>query len=599
MSKLIIILVVFCFSCTYATKNETAEQGVVFETSFETSKKYDNPFADVEVRVIFNNNGNHWTVPAFWAGGNKWTVRFAPPVVGKYGYRVECSDESNTDLNGKEHSLKVVTYKGNNPLIKHGPLKISDNKQHFEYSDGTPFFWLGDTWWKGLSKRISFDGFKHLVNDRKTKGFSVVQIIAGSYPDEPAFDIRWENEGGMPYEENYECVNPAYFDHVDRRIECLVDAGIVPAIVGGWGWHMPSTGTEKMKKHWQYLVARYGAYPVIWIVGGEAGGPEWASVAEYLRSIDPYHRLMTVHPYPGSGRRHIANDAVIDFDMIQAGHGGFYGTNAAYGVWQATAANTVSKLMSSYSKTPTMPVVIGEVTYEGHMMTNGSEVQRQVFWSSVLAGSAGHTYGAGGIWQMNSDSERGAEYEYTPWFEAMHLPGSAQLGIGKKFLEEYPWQQFEPHPEWVEPHAVAMYEPHEEWYDDSREFELRGGRWDLPYAAGIPGEVRMIYIPGHYYDWSTPTVKGLECDVPYHTFLFNPASGKRYGVGVLVYTKTPETFKGKSYATKYPSPVMHENPHVIPAIEIPEIIILSQDEYKLPRLPAPQDWVLVLEKVKL
>ena len=82
----------------------------------------------------------------------------------------------------------------------------------------------------------------------------------------------------MPYEKDYARVNPAYFDYADRRIEHLVEAGIVPAIVGGWGWHMPAVGVEKMNRHWRYLIARYGAYPVVWIIGGEAAGrsgPRW------------------------------------------------------------------------------------------------------------------------------------------------------------------------------------------------------------------------------------------------------------------------------------------------------------------------------------
>jgi hypothetical protein len=43
---------------------------------------------------------------------------------------------------------------------------------------------------------------------------------------------------------------------------------------------------------------------------------------------------------------------------------------------------------------------------------------------------------------------------------------------------------------------------------------------------------------------------------------------------------------------------MHENPNVVPAVEIPPVTILPGGDYKLGRLPAPQDWVLVLERVK-
>ncbi len=41
-------------------------------------------------------------------------------------------------------------------------------------------------------------------------------------------------------------------------------------------------------------------------------------------------------------------------------------------------------------------------------------------------------------------------YGTIPWDDAMNLPGSHQVGLGKKLLEEYPWQNFQPHPEWAE-----------------------------------------------------------------------------------------------------------------------------------------------------
>lgn len=45
-----------------------AEQWVVFETSFTSVRKYDNPFLDVQVDVVFSQGDRKWVVPAFWAG---------------------------------------------------------------------------------------------------------------------------------------------------------------------------------------------------------------------------------------------------------------------------------------------------------------------------------------------------------------------------------------------------------------------------------------------------------------------------------------------------------------------------------------------------
>jgi hypothetical protein len=167
---------------------------------------------------------------------------------------------------------------------------------------------------------------------------------------------------------------------------------------------------------------------------------------------------------------------------------------------------------------------------------------------------------------MNSETIHGSDaYETTPWHVAMHFPGSAQLGLGKGLLEKYPWWRFEPHPEWVEPHSTTLFEPHAEWYDNHKAWADRNGRWDLPYAAGIPGEVRFIYIPGNNsYQLTAPTVQHLEPDTTYRAFLFDPVWGKRFDLETV--DKTAPSASG--------------------------------EVYRPPQLPSPQDWILVLERVK-
>ena len=72
-------------------------------------------------------------------------------------------------------------------------------------------------------------------------------------------------------------INPAYFDAADLRIQYLVEKGLVPCIVGCWGYHLPMYGEPAMKKHWRNLVARWGAYPVIWCLAGEGSMPYYLS----------------------------------------------------------------------------------------------------------------------------------------------------------------------------------------------------------------------------------------------------------------------------------------------------------------------------------
>ncbi len=519
-------------------------QWELFETSYESAKAYSNAFTEVEVDVVFKQGDKHWKVPAFWAGANKWTVRFAPPVQGNYTYRIECTDKANSGLNGKEQTLSVAAYKGDNPLLKHGFVKVSPGKTYFEHADGTPFFWLADTWWKNLCKRMTWEGFQELTADRKAKGFSVVQICGGPYPDENFFAPSLENEGGQPYlAQDMSVVNPKYFDYADRRLKHLADAGIVPAIVGAWGRgdcnSMDKFGAEKIKRHWRYLVARYGAYPVIWILAGEipeetkAGKGPWAEVATYLRSIDPYHHPLTCHT--GHGRK-LANDdiPVIDFDMVGGNHDERV----------AVAPQTVAIVSSAYATKPPMPVLVGETCYEGHMQQGFGDVQRRMFWQSVLSGAAGHTYGSAGIWHAGVEGDHGnwgawarQPYDYTTWKEGMNYPGATQLGLARKLLEKYPWQKFEPHPEWA-PGCTA---------------------------AGIPGEVCFVYLPRrNIYTWDGPEVKGLDPAVDWHVYYFDPATGRKFDQGVIKATAQAGDKDAKPMSFKK-------------------------------NVPSPQDWVLVLE----
>ncbi len=103
----------------------------------------------------------------------------------------------------------------------------------------------------------------------------------------------------------------------------------------------------------------------------------------------------------------------------------------------------------------------------------------------------------------------------------MNYPGSTQLGLGKQLLEKYSWSYFEPHPEWVEAGL---------------------------FAAGIPGEVRFIYLPRRgVYNWNGPVVRQLERNVLYSGFYFNPTNGKRYVLGTFLCSgPPPKPFEGHS-----------------------------------------------------
>ncbi|MGL1891430.1 MAG: DUF4038 domain-containing protein [Spirochaetaceae bacterium] len=499
----------------------------VIEITFNAQKTYHNPFIEVLLDVEFiHPNSKKMVVPAFWAGGNEWKVRFSSPMVGTYPYCTICNADDNglADQNGQ---VEVVPYKGDNPFYKHGPIGIAEDQRHFKYHDGTPFLWLADTWWKALSKRLSWEGFQELCEDRRSKGFNTVQIVCGPYPDEEAFEPGWDNEGGTMYADKaYTKVNPEYFNYADRRLDLLVETGLMPALVGAWGRSdcnaMKIAGVGGLKRHWRYLVARYAAYPLILVPGGEVPGVakfgegDWGEVVSYLCEIDPFNRLKTSHEYACPYRD---EEPMNDFEFVGGSH------------FSPISPNTLKVFTDRYDEQPTMPLVCGETGYEGHMQRHFADTQRYVFWMYILNGAAGHTYGAAGLHHMGVEGDLGlsptwdynnkrdsevfsdkpvvlCSWDYTTWQQAKEFLGATQVGIGRKLLETYPWHKIEPHQEWSDPDC---------------------------YSAGIPGELRFIYRPNrNTYDWTPPRVKGMEENIPYNGYYFDPVTGRRFDIGTLM-----------------------------------------------------------------
>jgi len=501
---------------------------VMTEIVFTAVRDYGNPFHDVTLDVDFDNgNGPSQKVPAFWDGGRVWKVRFTSPVIGIHHWKSVCRPAGDAGLNGITGSVIVEPYTGGNPLYVHGPLRVAADHRHFEHLDGTPFFWLGDTWWMGLCRRLHWpDEFKQLAADRKAKGFNVVQIVAGLYPDMPAFDDRGSNEAGFPWEKDYSSIRPAYFDRADERIEYLVEQGFTPCIVGAWGYHLPWLGVEHMKEHWRYLIARYGALPVVWCAAGEVTMPfygsktakedsafqkqGWSEVIAYMRSINSFGRLITAHPSQ-SARKSVTDARLLDFDMLQTGH-----------MSESEIDRMAQSVKSGYDAEPIMPVIAGESSYDGLDLREwgrgilSGDASRQMYWTGLMNnGAAGGTYGANGIWQVNraeqpyGPSPHGRSWGSIPWDKAMAAASSSQVGYAKAFFARLPWNHLEPMPD-----KIA--------WDQAMKPEDK----IKPYCLGIGDTLRIAYLP----EAREVVFSKLNPASEYRAELFNPLTNERTAI---------------------------------------------------------------------
>lgn len=499
----------------------TLAPGHVAAFTFESSTDHADPPAAIELDVaVAEPDGAQRRIPGYWVGGRCWAVRLSGRTSGTYRFRTVCSDSGDRGLHDIEGQFTVAPRDDeSNPLHRRGSLRVSGNRRYLEHADGSPFFWLGDTWWMALSARLDDAGFDELIARRAAQGFSVIQLTTGLHPDMALGDPRGAAAAGFPWEADYARLNPAFFDAADRRIQKLIAAGLTPCLFACWGYYLLMMGPAKMRQYWRCLLARYSAYPVLFCLAGEGEMPwylsqtfehdrqqlrrGWTEIAAYVRQVNraAYDRPVTMHP-THIGRYQIEDASLLDFDMLQSGHTGF-----------SSIANVVNRLREVRGLDPVLPVVVSELNYENIMGTCGPDIQRASVWSSFLTGAAGYTYGVNGLWQMQGEHEppyvspHGAQWGgLKTWREASRQPGADHVAAAGRVLRRYRWHQFQPRTDWLTPRVPT---------------------------AGIPRQVRVAYLDPDAF-WAKPwTWRHLEPDVAYRSLLVHPETGDEIDLGLL------------------------------------------------------------------
>ncbi len=250
-------------------------------------QSFENPYTDVQLTAeIQGPSGENWTQEGFWLGDNGWCVRFAPLSTGTWTVSLQCNDPL---INGQTFTLDCVY------SDRDGFLEQQD--YHF-YRDGQPVFRAGDTCWRMFrSKNAPFDSlFKPYVDARADQGFNFLTGVIHTVYD-PSI-----NEGGALWNEDYDLdrLQPGYFDFVDNRIEYINQKGITTGLMLVWAQRFDDFTAAQFERFARYVVARYAAYDVLWIVSGEytetASPSDYDLQAQIIQDSDPYHHPISIHP---------------------------------------------------------------------------------------------------------------------------------------------------------------------------------------------------------------------------------------------------------------------------------------------------------------
>jgi hypothetical protein len=329
--------------------------------------------------------------------------------------------------------------------VKGLKLKVSANGRHFVDQDGKPFFYLGDTCWL-LFQRLNHDELDVYLKDRVSKGFSAIQayVIRGLHKGHPDGNMSL----GEPPLVNGDPTKPneAFFKNVEYVVNRANEVGLVAGLVTAKSWHVTDHAEKVFDEKNAYtfgkfLGERYKNHAVIWYSGGDSAPGKyeavWVAMARGIKDGSGGAHLVSYHGNGQSSSSTWFHKADwLDFNSIQSGHG-----------WAAKTYRFVDK---DYALTPAKPTIDMEPPYENHPTgaktpwIDSHQVRQGAYWN-MLAGAAGHGYGALDLfWLYKDDEGPFPKNGFQPWRKALTYEGARQMGYMRRLFELRPWHKLVP-----------------------------------------------------------------------------------------------------------------------------------------------------------
>lgn len=385
-----------------------------------------NPFSDVTLSAEFVNGTEKVKVDGFYDGNGNYKLRFMPQKTGDWKYR---TTSNNKNLNGKTGTFTCIDKTGKN----HGPVQVADT-YHFKYADGTRYYPFGTTLyaWTHQPEPLEEITLKTLEKAPFNKvRMCVFPKFYANVSNEPEFypyvlkDSTKGANGKINFVWDLTKFNPAFFEHLEKRIDNLKDLGIEADIIifhpydkGHWGFD--SLGKENDLKYIKYLTARLSSFRNIWwSMANEFDyiktkpRADWDVYTKAVVAADPYKHLCSIH----NGSVYYDNWKP-EFTHVSIQNG-----STVEGFGRAVLLRDV------FFK----PMVYDEVCYEGDLPQRwghlSGEEMTEAFWQGAIAG----TYVTHGETFKNAG-------DTIFWAKGGRLIGTspARIGFLREILEEGP-----------------------------------------------------------------------------------------------------------------------------------------------------------------
>jgi hypothetical protein len=431
----------------------------VFERAFESAVAYNNPLQQTTLRVTFTSPlGDKREVEGFWDGEQTWRVRFSPNQMGRWNYATVCSDTTNNGLHEQSGSFLCTPSYGLTRFDLHGPVRLSRDGHYLMHEDLTPFFWLGDTAWSGPLLARPEDWLLYL-RERQRQKFSVVQWVATQFRAAPHGDRLHQ----LPYSGKEKItINPTFFQELDIKVTDIDRSGFLSAPVLLWaiaGGSDPSVNPGVSLPEDQaillarYMIARWGANNIVWVLGGDGDyrgekADKWKRIGRALFA-EREHAPVVLHP----GGMHwnlneFQDEKWLNIIGYQSGHGD--DNQTLQWIFNGPPAK-------DWKKEPPRPFINLEPPYENHIAYQSQKrhtpesVRRAIYWSLLVAPTAGVTYGGHGVWGWDDGTKPPVDHPSTgipmPWRLALTMPGAEQMAHVSDLFNSIEFWRLRPAPE--------------------------------------------------------------------------------------------------------------------------------------------------------
>ncbi|MFJ6283571.1 DUF5605 domain-containing protein [Pseudarthrobacter oxydans] len=334
-----------------------------------------NPFTDVDLSANFSSNGSSFTVPGFYDGEGTYRIRLLVPESGTWSFTTASNARS---LNGISGSFEAgaATSLGVVRVVK---------QFHFAYDDGTPHVPLGTTSyaWTHQGDDLEQETLRSLANGPFNK--MRMCVFPKSYlfnENEPEI---YPYEGSVDRGFDYLRPNPAFWAHLERRIDQLEELGIEADLIlfhayDRWGFS--TMGPDADDLFVKYAVARLASKRNIWwSLANEydllfdKNTEDWERFADIVTANDPNGHLLSIHncrEFYDHSRPWVTHCSIQRRDIYKT-------------------AEMTTEWRAQYGK----PVVIDECAYEGNIdqgwgNITGEEMTRRFWEGAIRGGYVGH-----------------------------------------------------------------------------------------------------------------------------------------------------------------------------------------------------------------